>query len=212
MPYKVAITGEFRRGKDTLASMIEERLEGTVTRLAFADALKRELAEMSFTYVRDSFDLGRYYETIDGPEYDSVLDEWEKIMRQDRAINGVGWQWWGEFRRRKDGEDYWINHYCLAGQYAHASDHGHHIIITDMRHHNEAKWCKEHGFYLIRIEGPCQVGGELRDSNHPSERHVRELEVHLVIQNTGGLDALREKVASDLVGRLERFFDASVSD
>lgn len=212
MPYKVAITGEFRRGKDTLANLIIEQLEGAVTRLAFADAIKRELAEMSFTYVRDSFDLGKHYETVSGPEYDSVLDEWEKLMREDRAVNGAGWQWLGEWRRQKFGQDYWITHHTFLGNYARACNEQRHVIITDMRHHNEAQWCREHGFYLIRIEGPCQVEGELRDATHPSEVHVSDLPVNLVIHNIGGLDALRDKVASDLMGRLVRFFDASVPD
>lgn len=201
MSYKIAITGEFRRGKDTLANLIEEQLlAGNVTRLAFADALKRELAEMVYGYTCANLD----------ESMSEDVDDWEELMRKDRHIHGVGWQWWGEYRRQKFGQDYWVNHYDFLGQYARACDHEHHIIITDMRHHNEAQWCREHGFYLIRIEGPCQVEGELRDAKHPSEIHVPDLPVHLIIHNVGGLDALREKVADKLMPKLARFFDASV--
>lgn len=198
MNYKIAITGEFRRGKDTLANLIETHLEGEATRLAFADALKRELAEMVYGYT--CADLNE--------AMGDDVDLWEQLMRKDRHINGVGWQWWGEYRRQKFGQNYWINHHGFLGRYARASDHEHHIIVTDMRHHNEAQWCREHGFYLIRIEGPCHTVGELRDARHPSEIHVPDLPVHLVVHNIGGLDALRDKVADRLMPKLRSFFDA----
>ena len=83
---KVAITGEFRRGKDTLADMIEEQIPSSelLARLAFANALKREVADM----VEDYLGSG-------DPEPLKTSS-----VYVTRELMSTGWQWWGEFRRR----------------------------------------------------------------------------------------------------------------
>lgn len=197
MAYKVAITGRFRTGKDTVAGLLGEQLGGNITRLAFADALKREVAEMTYGYVCENLDTAMGYE----------VDVWEQRLRQDKHINGLAFQWWGEWRRQKFGLDYWINHSILAGQYARACDHEHHIIITDMRHHNEAQWCREHGFFLVRVEGPCRATNEQRDPNHPSERHVQDLDVHATIANTYGRLELHHAVQELFRKQVVPFFN-----
>lgn len=182
--YRIALTGRFRTGKDTVAAMIADEIGGPCTPIAFAAALKQELADMVHAQLRDSLPA------LTKTEYWYTFDGW---MKMHREVNGLGWQWWGEFRRRFYGEDYWINHPYLQEtvSYWGASTH---LIITDMRHHNEARWCRDNKFFMVRVEGPCRAKDEQRDPNHPSERHVEELPVDCLIQNTSDLVYLRENV------------------
>lgn len=190
MAYKVAITGRFRTGKDTVATMLVKQLGSRyVTRIAFADALKYELADMVWKYLNQGADIPQLARDEGDKWY--TFDGW---MRMHREVNGAGWQWLGEFRRQFYGEDYWTNHPELKVRYAVALLQKQNIIITDMRHHNEAAWCREHGFFLVRVEGPCRAAFERRDANHPSERHVRDLDVHATIANTYGLSELGQAV------------------
>jgi dephospho-CoA kinase len=50
VPYKIAITGHFRTGKDTFADMLAEALSPPTVKLHFADALKYEVAHMLYDY------------------------------------------------------------------------------------------------------------------------------------------------------------------
>lgn len=196
---RIAITGRFRTGKDTLADMVYDSLvddgvtlRADVVRIAFADALKAELSEMVLNYTqlpeysRNRADDGTPGTYVVRGGYTSH----EAQMREDRHINGAGWQWWGEYRRQKFGQDYWVTHPKLIYKFSEAVIQRKHVIITDMRHHNEAQWCKSMGFYLVRVEGPCRAD-EHRDPNHPSEIHIPELPVHGVIKNDSDLGALR---------------------
>lgn len=185
---KLAITGAFRRGKDTVANIVISSLltDRPVTRLAFADALKRELSEMVFDYAVEVQDQRGRAER---------LDSWDTHMRRMRKLNGIGWQWWGEYRRQVDGPDYWIEHPDLKRNYEQAEREGHHIIITDMRHHNETSWCRSHGFYCVRVEGPCREVEETRHPDHASEVDIPYLLVHDVINNRGSLRDLKRRVS-----------------
>lgn len=214
LPYKIAITGRFRTGKDTLADILQELIEqegGEVTRLSFAAALKSEVSTMCFNFVQPEH-MVEIKELDQGeglPTYGAVYakkgayPEWEASMRTERQLNGLAWQWWGEWRRQHNGADYWIVHPLFRGAYLEAEQLGESIIVSDMRHHNEAKWCQENGFYLIRVAGPCRAEGEVRDRNHPSEIHVDELEVDYVIGNGDTVEDLKERVQKRLMPKLK---------
>lgn len=204
-PVKIAITGRFRRGKDTLAAMLQTLLITPTTQLRFADALKTELAEMTLNYMKP-------------PEYVTVVEDgnmpmvavvpgghkaWNEYMRERRDINGLGWQWWGEFRRQTCGEDYWVKHPLFRQRYGEALLNIHNIIIADMRHHVEVDWCKRNGFHLIRIEGPCRTEGEARDPNHASERYIDVLEVDAVVSNESSLTNLNTLARAVLMNASE---------
>lgn len=208
VPIKIAIAGRFRTGKDTVADIIEAHLTmqsgpGTVARLGFADALKYELSTMvaNFTLPDDLFvEEGSQMYALP-----SAYEQHEELMAQRRAVNGVGWQWWGEYRRRFYGEDYWINHSLFRARLEDAAYASKHIIIRDMRHHNEAQWTKQNGFYLIRVEGPRR-SEDARAPDHPSERYVDELPVHCTIHNNGSLYELGELVERLLKYSIAAFF------
>lgn len=189
MVYKIALTGRFRTGKDTVASLVGSLLPGRTEQFAFANALKRELAYM----------VGEYIDVFD----DRVL--------YNREMHALGWQWWGEFRRKVCGDDYWIRQ--IEDYIKDATDRlGWNVIITDMRHLNEAEWCRKNGFFLVRVEGPCRSGSEVRDPNHPSERDVDNIPVDTFVINDGTVQQLDQKVRGLLMPQIRRFFDAVVSD
>ena len=200
-PLKIAITGRFRRGKDTLADLIEEFIagDGPVARLAFARALKAELAEMTLHYTNPP-DL-----VIPGKKVPKMFmvpggyKMWEDRMNERRDINGVGWQWWGEWRRQICGEDYWIKHPLFRAAHDEATQARKHILVTDMRHHNEAEWCGNNGFYRVRVTGPCRAPDDVRDKDHPSETAIEHLPVDCVYDNVGSVLDMQEWVRLVLV-------------
>ena len=181
-PVKVAITGHFRTGKDTLAQMLTELLPGRTTTLHFADALKGEVCWMTWVASGKPRPFRKF------------ADE----FRANRSLHGLAFQWWGEYRRQKFGEDYWINHDLFKHTYELCVDYKHNIIIADMRHHNEAQWARGQGFYLVRITGPQRTEGlvEARSLEHPSEKHISDLKVHDWIPNDRGLEHLRHQAVS----------------
>lgn len=202
---KIAITGEFRRGKDTVAGIIQRQFTShPVVMLAFADALKSELAEMTLNYIQPP---SLIVKKDGGDTYvqPGAYRDWEAHMRKKRDINGTGWQWWGEFQRQYQGEDYWIKHVRFQYRYSEAARDGDHIIITDMRHHNEFVWCQAQGFFTVRVTGPCR-SEESRDPNHPSEIHVRELPVDFELINDGTMNDLTREVENLMRGDVARFF------
>jgi hypothetical protein len=190
--YKIAITGHFRTGKDTFADMLAEALSPPTVKLHFADALKYEVAHMLYDY-RNPAHRDRI--VTSGVHQETYLDSIANFaveMAEDRQLNGLAWQWLGEWRRQKTDPDYWINHYKFQDAYRTALVKGANIIISDMRHINEAEWCRKEGFYLIRVVGPCRAENERRDPTHASEVHVDELEVDCVLPNTGNMSTLKE--------------------
>jgi hypothetical protein len=191
VPYKIAITGHFRTGKDTFADMLVEALDPPTVKLHFADALKYEVAHMLYDYRNPTH---RDHIVTSGVHKETYLDSIANFaaeMAEDRQLNGLAWQWLGEWRRQKTDPDYWINHYKFQDAYRTALTNGANIIIPDMRHVNEAEWCRKEGFYLVRITGPCRAESERRDPAHASEVHVDELNVDAVIGNYGSRNLLR---------------------
>jgi hypothetical protein len=203
VPYKIAITGHFRTGKDTFADMLAKALSPPTVKLHFADALKYEVAHMLYDY-RNPAHRDRI--VTSGVHQETYLDSIANFaaeMAEDRQLNGLGWQWLGEWRRQKTDPEYWINHYKFQDAYRAALTNNSNIIISDMRHVNETEWCRKEGFYLVRIVGPCRAEGERRDPTHASEVHMDELEVHAVLDNSGNLDTLKS-LALALLYHIER--------
>jgi hypothetical protein len=190
VPYKIAITGHFRTGKDTFADMLAEAIGPPTVKLHFADALKYEVAHMLYDY-RNPAHRDRI--VTSGVHQETYLDSiatFAAEMAGDRQLNGLAWQWLGEWRRQKTSPDYWIHHYKFQDVYRAALTNNSNIIISDMRHVNEAEWCRKEGFYLVHIVGPCHAEGERRDPNHASEVHIDELDIDGIIDNFGNLDTL----------------------
>lgn len=196
---KLAIAGRFGRGKDTVAEIIEAhlvKLSGLkVERIAFADALKYEVAEMAYRY--------------EGHFHEDNFERWYAYTRERRDLFGLSWQWWGEYMRQTAGEDYWVKHPHLQAQYRKLLIERCPILLTDMRLHNENAWLRDEGFFCVRVDGPNRREGEARDPNHVSEVHIHELQVDYVVSNTSTLDMLKYNIEHSLVPRIKERFAVS---
>lgn len=151
----IGISGKKYSGKDTFFKVFHD-LEPNSIRLAFADALKDEV-----------------WRTILEPEGidRAVLDDERK--KYFRLIL----QGWGtEFRRQFCDDNYWIDQADKKIQELEATGFDGFLLITDVRYPNEAKWIREKGGEIIRINRPrTGLIGKMKDffnivpDKHPSE-------------------------------------------
>lgn len=133
----IGISGKKQSGKDRALETIDQVMKGVV-RIKFADALKREVADMFGTTPRKLDELRLAY-----PEVRRLLIE-------------VGQ------RRRNGDSDYWIKQVEEDDYYRAMLSNGNCIcIFTDVRFPNEAAWIKRQEGYLWRVERP----GLAQDTN-----------------------------------------------
>jgi len=79
-------------------------------------------------------------------------------------------------------------------------------LITDCRYPEEASAIEAKGGFVIRIEGdPARIrelNEDGRDLNHPSETALDDYSFELVIENSGSLEQLEEKLLVTVVTKL----------
>lgn len=180
----LALCGAAGAGKDTVADMLPVR------KLAFADALYREVAE---AWGVEQHVL-RCRETKETPTddlcvmdcedegfTDFVFDEMWSVPRSPRQIL----QWWGDYRRAQD-PDYFVN--ATAQHIANGLGP---LVITDVRFPNEAALVRQLGGQLWQIRRP---GYEAGGTGHASDTDGSEFRPDVVLENFGGLDDLRRTV------------------
>lgn len=145
----IGLSGKKHSGKDTIFEILGGKIP--VCRLAFADALKREVAR--------AFGVG--------------VDEVEEYKELYRPIL----QAWGMLRRELKGPDYWINQIssALCAKYGETPDAT--FVITDVRLPNEFEYVRNLGGRMVRVVRP---GHELDDS-HISETALDDFDFDHVI-------------------------------
>lgn len=152
----------------------------TVKQFAFANAVKRELADAC----------------------DVTVDHIEKHKDTFR----LGLQWWGtEFRRAMHGDTYWVKQLNFAMQQEGLGQFDKHVyIITDVRFKNEADYIKRNGGLLVRVERPEPLTWRdwmpwniIRRVNddHSSETDLDDYPFRAFVANDGTLDMLKMKVS-----------------
>lgn len=161
----IGVTGKKRSGKDEVyKSLARNGLDGVI-RVAFADAVKTELAKACEVTV-------------------PFIEEHKEQFRG-------GLQWWGtEFRRHFKGNDYWVNE-AVAQYYKIVKHYSPRIVVfTDVRFPNECEAIRRLGGKVWRVTRP---GEDARDQ-HASETALDAYPVDRVIDNDKCLLHLRAEV------------------
>lgn len=167
-------------GKSTLADILRELLGAE--RLGFATALRHELAEMVEAYTGRPIGLA-------------------EIEAEKGTLYGTGLQFFGEWRRRKSGAEYWLRGWERRWRELGSPD----VVIDDVRHLNEALFIRGRGGIVVVIEGPSRRPGDSRSADHPSERGVEEVKrlADITLHNSGSIQDLRglaERLVLPMVG------------
>ncbi|ALO79461.1 dephospho-CoA kinase [Bacillus phage Hobo] len=177
---KIAIAGEFRSGKSTVAEYLDE--EYGMVQFAFADELKRDF---HFTYNH----IPRTPKPRKGYQLYGQLMRY--LFGEDYWINKC-------FKKIEDVRLVATN-YNITGSEAKFMP-----VITDLRQHNELERCREEGYHIIKIIAPEKVrtkrAVEAGDSfthaemNHETETYVRNMHADYTIVNKGTLEQLYDAV------------------
>ena len=164
----VGISGKIGSGKDTFAEIFAEISSIPVERHAFADKVRNvtELIvgyKMIMTHAKGSpFYNAVYNYTQDDKNF--YLPLWDKTIGQCLQIIGT------EVFRNNFDVDTWVKSlFSTTGK--DCVEHGHILVVPDVRFPNEADAIIERGGIVIRLEGdPLGIReNSKRDLNHISE-------------------------------------------
>lgn len=178
-PAVIGLTGKKRSGKDTVCHILKNHYG--IVRIAFADALKKELAEK----------LGHTVEFI---------EEHKEAFR-------LGLQWYGsEYRRGLFEDDYWIKQAEVkfnrvvnwVPEFTGTEPDA--VVFTDCRFPNEAALIKRLGGKLWRVRRDAV---EQSGDAHASEHALDGVKVDREILNNGTVEELRGVVLSAFATDLE---------
>lgn len=183
----VGLTGYAGAGKDAFAKSL--KLRGGFERVGFADAVK----EMALV-------LDPLLSTPENAVHDSGLaylsnivmalgwEEAKKIpsVRQYLQVLGT------DAVRNIVGTDAWVRA-AEAKVIGHLRE-GRNVVITDVRFPNEAAFVKSYGGTVVKIMRP-DVDAV---NDHISDTGIDDLEVDVVLWNTGSLDDLGQLASSFL--------------
>ena len=165
----IGLAGQKRCGKDTVYSMLAELMPFAVIRLAFADDLKREVAQACGVTI--SF-------------IESHKENFRLIL-----------QGWGtEFRREIHGRKYWVHRMerSIHRVQSASKDPRLTVVITDVRFRNEAEMVKGFGGSVVNVSRPYLQSSD----NHASENDLAGYKFDSTISNSGSLDDLKAQVES----------------
>jgi hypothetical protein len=169
LPAVIGVTGKKRSGKDEVFRAIAGNGLAGVYRLAFADALKEELAEACRVSVQ--------------------------YIEEHKAQFRLGLQWWGtEFRRGLCSDRYWLDKAEHKFEVLTVCEQPRIVVFTDVRFPNEADLIKALGGKVWRVVRP----GILASDPHPSEIAMDGYDCRNILNN-GTLDDLRAEVMKALL-------------
>lgn len=122
----IAFSGKKKHGKSTAAKILSQNLP-TATTAAFADALKREVAEAC-----------------------GISEEYLNAHKENFRLIMQGWG--TDFRRTLCGRDYWVER--MAERIPVLKTQHRFIIIDDCRFGNEAELVRQSGGKVFRVIRP----------------------------------------------------------
>ena len=179
----VAINGRARSGKDTFAVMLAEELYNILRSKFVLMAFAKDLKDK----VQQDFDL--HYDQLWGD--DKEIEDKRYIKPRIENENIQYWtareilQEYGQFFRTID-YDFWVKSLFRTIDYKEYKN----IIITDVRHRNEADAVIKRDGFLIRIVR--NVDNNIHGKNHVSETSMSNYDkVDFDLTNDGTIDDLR---------------------
>lgn len=171
---RIALIGAPGSGKSTVA---EKLCEPGGVKIAFADALRREVAELLVPIATLYESAGDYGEPAS--DVDFILDDMANPKRKDafRAIL----QQWGMMRRAADA-NHWVTRVTDVIDPILAGDSGVTVVVDDCRMPNEYDVLKARDFRFVRLEaGPHLRLQAPEQRQHESERYWPNFQVDLVL-------------------------------
>ncbi|MEG1038898.1 MAG: hypothetical protein RSE32_14465 [Comamonas sp.] len=186
----IALCGAAGAGKDTVADMLPAR------KLAFADALYREVAEawgveQHVLRCRETKETPTALLALAMAQSESFHAAWKRTIGGDsldpRSPRQI-LQWWGDYRRAQDPE-YFVRRaeHEITTRWHLGED----TVLTDVRFPNEAALVRQLGGQLWQIRRP---GYEAGGTGHASDTDGCEFRPDVVRENFGSLDDLRRTV------------------
>lgn len=151
MPH-LAFIGPIGSGKTTTAKAYGESSTENVVRLGFAYPLKDEVAS---AFSGGAAGLQRQFrEEMDDPDKKKF---WRTVL-----------QWWGEGKRQRFGDDYWIRKFKVYFSVEEAR--GNTVVVDDLRYQNEYVALRDLGFSFVRLEPSSEYNPTDPIHQHASER------------------------------------------
>lgn len=192
MHIKIAITGKMRAGKDTVYSILKEELE---------------LELNNFNNYTDGVFITKQH------TFGGQLKYFAELLFPEHFVAGGKprqlFQDFGQSMRQID-EDVWVKKVDQEIQNKLKSTYAdvHISYITDLRQPNEYEYCKENGFFILRVNATDEVrlarmmadGDNFTKEHlhHETETYVDGYEVDYDINNNfttqNGLEELRKEV------------------
>lgn len=212
----IGFAGKAASGKTTAAKHLQARLGNNIQVLPMASMLRHEVE----TFLRqvgaadrvpllygDQQDKLMTFE-IDEPSARLQCPAWAGFVEENRDIQQHAGrttlsvrrilQWWGTEYRRAQDPDYWTKAWeaALTG----LADRSTHILVDDVRFHNEVDVVQRNGGVLIRVERPGFNGA----NDHSSENSLDDFSNwHLILLNDGTLEEFLRQVDDKVLTLLQ---------
>lgn len=194
-PLRIALLGELRAGKDTVANMIAEKIKHEsvntpVVFLAFADGIHKVI--------------------------NLVMPEVYKLGKPRRQLQHIG-----QSMRQLD-KDVWVNMLFNSFEYRDSVARCHNIIVTDVRQPNEVERLHKEGFVVIkviadkeiRIQRVLEAGDNFSPDmlEHETEKVLHECPYDYLIDNSSTIGDLERSISKIFEEVLEIYGQGKQAD
>jgi len=211
----IGFAGKAASGKTTAAKHVQQLLGDKVQVLPMASMLRREVE----TFLRqvgaedrvpllygDQQDKLTHFD-VDEQSARSCCPAWDNFISNNQDIQDQPGgtlvsvrrilQWWGTEYRRAQDPDYWTKAWEAA--LAELPDRSAHLLVDDVRFHNEVDAVQRNGGVLIRVERPGFNGA----NDHSSENSLDDFnDWNMILLNDGSLEQFLGQVEDKVLALL----------